>query len=244
MNKDENTKVNGHSFSLNLLICHKLWIENEVTFRNKLMNLRSDLGFPKLKEIHNAMEITGDIPNQGNWNKLVSLVESCRVNRENVVSQLSKAGRKYVFDIIEEVRLSNNLGQEWRQSLLDIVINGFIMPPIYNLVIRTDKTDKTIYIGINSSTSLNDIKDAWGAIEDAKTNMFGKTFRRNMTKKSVDNLIETAKQLEIMRKNPNMKTPGIIGELRDQQRMEMDGEIERKAASKLRKRLSRLKRKL
>jgi hypothetical protein len=80
------------------------------------------------------------------------------------------------------------LGLEWINSIINLVVSDSLTVPIYNLAIMADVENQVLSLCINPDTSIQDIKNAWKRIEEAKKAAFGKVKKRYVTNKSLNHI--------------------------------------------------------
>lgn len=237
--------VSGLTFTKNQQIFQELCILHPERFLYRLMEIRKILGLPKINDIKIAVQVIGDNPTQKEWNKFEEVMANCEANRQRFLGSLNEKARSDFFELIEHILTDNKLGKEWTYSLIDVAINGFFVPPVYNLRIETDSRKKTFRLVLNPDTSLEDVKIAWGFIQTEKERILGKMAKRNVSKKSAKNLIDFVKAKNIQKRHPELKGTGLIAELfpiPDDE--ELSGDSDRKAANNLRQIKSRLSHKV
>jgi len=247
--KMKNNNINGRTFTKNQRLFNELFITHNERFFLPLMEIRRLFGLPKIKEIGIAVQVLGDKPKKKDWDRFLDLIIQCKTNRSKFFAIFDEVERNDFYNRIDRILINNKLGIEWRYSLVDVVISGLFIPPIYNLAIQSDIKNKTLNLKLNASTSLQDIKDAWGAVEKEKIRVFGKINRRNITKKSLENLITLAKAKQIQEHHPEIKGTDLIGRINPILDEELDDDTsdvdtDKKAAGNLRQIKSRFSRKV
>lgn len=241
----KNGSISGKTWLKNQRLFQELCVLQPKKFLLPLMKIRKILRLPKIKDIGLAMQLVGDNPTQKDWDKLFEVLKQCGVNRANLFKLFNKEDRGYFYKLIDQILIDNKLGTEWTYPLIDLVISGIFMPPIYNLVIQSNKEHRALCIKLNPSTSIEDIKDAWGLIQSQKKIVFKGISRRNLTDKSVDHLVTKVKMDKIKKRYPKLKGTGILGELYpEMDNKPLDGEADRKLTNNLRQIKSRLSRKV
>jgi hypothetical protein len=238
--------VSGKTFTKNQRLFQKLCVVYPERFLSRLMEIRQILGLPKIKVIHSALEVLGDNPSSKEWDELTKLISTCTENRNQFFLHTNDDALKDFYELISHILDDNKLGEEWRFPLIDVVLNGFFIPPINNLGIESNLKEKSLRIRLNPSTSIEDIKDVWDLVEKAKKDIFPRANKRNITKKSVEHLIDYAKAKDIQSKYPELKGTGLIAELyqvSDDEELP-DSATDKKTANNLRQIKSRLKRSL
>lgn len=81
------------------------------------------------------------------------------------VNSKSSAEFDNLFSEIEMIVRENKLGIEWISTIFHLIVSGIAIPPKYNLYIELNKDEDSVKITINSTTSKEDISEAW---EDIK----------------------------------------------------------------------------
>lgn len=242
----KNDNISGKTLTKNQRIFQELFISHNERFFLPLMEIRKLFGLPKIKKIGMALQVVIDKPKKEDWDRFSELKTQCKTNQLKFFEIFDKGERNEFYNRIDRILIDNNLGIEWRCSLYDLVISGLFIPPIYNLAIQSNAKDKSLNLKLNASTSLKDIKDAWGAIEKERIRVFGKVPRRNLSNKSVENVIKLARAENIQKHNPKLKGTGLIAELypvSDNEEIP-DVTTDKKSANNLRQIKSRLHRKV
>lgn len=243
--KMKNNNISGKTLTKNQRLFNEFFIIHNERFFLPLMKIRKLFRLPKIKEIGIALQVVGDKPKKKDWDRFIDLQIQCKTNRLKFFEVFDEVERNDFFNRIDRILIDNKLGIEWRYSLADIVISGLFIPPIYNLDIQSDIKNRVLNLKLNASTSLQDIKDAWDTIEKEKIRVFGKVNRRNITKKSLENLIILAKAKEIQEHNPEIKGTDLIGRINPNPDDDLPGvDIDKKAAINLRQIKSRFNRKV
>lgn len=247
--------ISNRTIMKNNLIFWELFATEKIKFFDPLMQIRKDFLLPKLKDIKqwsNAF-INNDM-NQA-WIQISKWVLDVKVKRESFIKNLTRERKQELFNKIATIITDNKMGKEWTYSLMDFVISGFFMPPIYNLRIVSDENKKELNIRLNPTTSLEDIKEAWGSIEKAKVKLFGEVQRKYFTKKQIDNFILYAKHKELKesknklsdRELPSKKYVAtdidIVGQLFDKD-TDDSAKSDKKRLNRIRQIKSRLEKKL
>ncbi len=242
----KNDYINGKNFLKNQRLFQELCGIAPKKFLLPLMKIRESSGLPKIKDINTAYDVLGDNPTENEFDKLLIIISECKTNRKSFFSIFNENPEKrHINRSINKILTDNNLGTEWKNPLIDLMISGFLMPPIYNLDIQPNRMQGKLILELNSRTSLKDIEDAWNSIENEQINVFGKVPKRNLSNKSVDNLINYVKMKKIKKRNPKLNTTDIVGRLNPNSGNESPSDTEdRKDANNLRQIKSRFNKRL
>jgi len=117
--------------------------------------------------------------------------------------------KKDIDDFLHE----NNLGQEWSNTLADLIISWWFYPPTFNLYIkakRSENNKERITLTLNPDTSIDDITEAWGCIKKQQKELWPNFKRPNFSKASIRNLSIALKDIELrmMKSKTNMTLEG------------------------------------
>jgi hypothetical protein len=151
-----------------------------------------------------------------------------------------------LFELIDLILIDAELGQEWKFTLIDFLLTGFIVPPMDNLVIKPNVKTKTVSLDINSNTTLEDIKSLWPTIQKAIASVSGgKSKKRYLRKNFNEQLILLSKAWAIQAEYPETRGADIKSrmtpELSDRGESTPTVEEEKRAAANLRQIRSRFK---
>ncbi len=232
---------------VNQRLFQELCITRSDRFLYPMMKIRETLlELPKLSEITPAMQYIVENPMQEHWNIFVAMVQDSRLSTSKFIENLEASKLKDFYYEVDKLLLNNHLGLEWKKPIIILIVSGIFMPPFCNLSIKSSKENKTLFLELNSRTSLEDIKNAWELIESQKLDVFGKVNKRNLTDKAVDNLVTLHKMSEIQRKNPKLKGLDLIGKLYPQKGDEKipSPKEDKNTANRLRQIKSRFNRKV
>lgn len=163
-----------------------LWliVSQKDKFSNPILNIKKDLGIKWMKPsdflkkyIVNGKETRlFDRSNKEAYEKRIRFIE--KLDSEKL-QKLSKS--------IQQILEDNKLGNEWFNSIADIIISNYFCPPFYNFHIASDIKNK-VSIEINATTSLEDIKKGWGFVKAKQLGAFGKQKKNYFSKKRSEHL--------------------------------------------------------
>ena len=242
----KNRNVNGKTWTKNNRLFFELGIFRYEEFLKPLMDMRKDFGLLRLKEVTSITSVLSVNPTSKEWSHLSTITRRCHVNRLDFLSRFDNDEKTEFYSMIEIILRNNNLGSEWKLPLGDFVINGLFIPPFYNLDIQAERITKKVTLILNPSTSLTDIKNAWNAIEAAKKEVYGNLKRRNLSNKSINDLIILAKVKQLQKKDPQLKGLDLVGRLypHNDDFTSPSTKDDKKASNKFRQMKSRFNRKL
>lgn len=210
-------------------------------FFDPLVSLRRNiLGLPKWKKIyywHNAFE---DCSTAEGWNKISQWIQDSPKLIKETLESLPKEKRSQLLSGVEAICIKNGLSIEWRTCLLNLVISGFVMPPMFNLSLIADPDKKELQITLNPDTSLAETREAWWYVKSEQERIFGKARKRNITKKFPEILEIFAKQKIIKDLDDTLTDSDLAGRI-----FKNDPDIskiaDKKRANRIKKIRSRMK---
>jgi len=172
----------------------KKGFSTEVTNHQKLLKLLMHREGKLLGEIFRLQKEYGL---QDNKEKIIKWIEDClnsledreinRIDLRNVTIEFMQSlgePLKFIefYSKVKEVTKKYGLGDEWSQTIALMVIKGVVVPPVYNLAIEANLIDKKVIIKLNSTTTLEDISEAWNEIKKGKEEVFGKSKKEYFSK--------------------------------------------------------------
>lgn len=113
--------------------------------------------------------------------------EKFRASFQEVCS-FSSDLRSDFFQDIRKLAHDSGLGDEWLSTLVSVVIDHWLFPPIYNLHIQADEKKKRVVLELNPDTSLDDIKVALAEIQYLQRKLSPDFKKHNFTDNSFRNL--------------------------------------------------------
>lgn len=133
--------------------------------------------------------------------QMLGYLHACK-SAEDAKRRQARAGeRRRVFleslgkrepDFLDDMALfleKNNLGKEWANTIIDLIVSGWVSVPNQNLhFYKREQGPRAIVLELNADTSLRDIKEVFPHIERAQKELWPNHKKRNVTSQMYDNL--------------------------------------------------------
>ena len=166
-------------------------------------------------------------------NKFLNLLTNMETNRKSVLSQIGNEAAGLVASMVDDVIVRNKLGKEWTKPLLDFVINGLFIPPFQNLSMSFNKEAQEITLGLNSTTTIEDVREAWDLVSIFQKKVFGSPRRTYITRNKIKDFGLFAKLIESKQKNRGQTYLDMAGKLFPEEE-DISSKADLKRAAKLR----------
>jgi hypothetical protein len=205
-------------------VCAKNWIRNyqifmelSVTNKNfipKLNGLRKIFGLSKLKEFTQTTVVLGSNPSDKDWADFAHLHKQIVACRKQFLSERGDDVQKLLFEMIDIILEEIKFGQEWKLPLIDVLLTGYITPPLHNLVIKIDEKTKKVNLEINQNTTLKDIGELWGTIQEKIVAIDGIKLKKRYLKHGFNKHLKLLSKEEAIRsEDKKIKGLTLIGRI-------------------------------
>ena len=121
---------------------------------------------------------------------------------EELVRYMPAAQQAELLKQIDGLLKMCDLGEEWKGTMIAIVVSGILCPPVFNLYLGKESIEAgsnlfldlvsrpRVFLALNPDTSIDDIKNSWPEVEQLQRSLRPKFKGFNITKNSTKELVE------------------------------------------------------